>query len=314
MTIQISPQHTQVIYDWSGFKTKATSFGLRLRYHQEVSTVTVYFYDPPEVHLCCLARGGAEEAEFLASYLPLIQDSPLSEAILTAVVSGELPTAATAQAAVRKTAYVERTSEARRSIKSTSALDTNGGTGARQVQLTYYDDAGDGPFTEVVLLNGLTAVDTTATNIRYLARMEVTSVGSTGTNQGTIEVYNGTGGGATGSGFGSIAVGDNQTLWAHHYVAANRVCYVNTVAVNSSSATAANASVFTLKVKTLNSTSPEVALGDRIRLIGATSHLQRVYGKTLRIRGPARIQAYVQPETISAVTQRVSFDLYEVAP
>jgi hypothetical protein len=129
---------------------------------------------------------------------------------------GDITTVATSRVGVRRTAYTEQTSNAQRSIVSSSANDTAAGTGAQTVTLTYYAiSAGvvTGPFTEVVTLNGTTPVNTVATNICFYENVKVSTVGSTGSNVGTLTLKAATaGGGAT---IGTIDATDNQTFWCH---------------------------------------------------------------------------------------------------
>jgi len=139
-------------------------------------------------------------------------------------INGYVGTTSKSAVAVRASAYVAQGSAAQRSVNSTSANDTSAGTGAQQVTITYYDNSMAGPFTEVVTLNGTTAVNTVGTNIRYIEKLQVTQVGTGGSNVGTIQLWTTTAGG--GSVFASIIAGDNQTFWAAHYVSASRTCYV----------------------------------------------------------------------------------------
>ena len=125
---------------------------------------------------------------------------------------------------VRQTTYTEQTTNAQRSLASTSANDTSAGTGARQVVISYLDQTCSGPgggvpfFTETVTLNGLTPVNTVNTNICFIERIDVLSVGSSGANVGTINLYTTTAGGGTifasiGTGALATGLGDNETLW-----------------------------------------------------------------------------------------------------
>lgn len=137
---------------------------------------------------------------------------------------GYVGTTSTNFVTVRATAYIPQGTNSQRSINSTSTNDDVTGTGARTVRITYYNAACQGPFTEDISLDGTTAVNTVATNIALIERLEVITVGSSGGNEGTIRLWTATGGG--GSVWASIAVGDNQTYWAHHYVASNKTCFI----------------------------------------------------------------------------------------
>ena len=212
--------------------------------------------------------------------------------------------------AVRGTTYNEQTSNAQRSIASASANDTSAGTGARTIKITYYTSAGLGPYEETVALNGTTPVNTVATNICFIEKMEVITVGSGGTNAGVVTLYvsTGGGGGTIGTiGVGNVvaAAGDNHTLWAHHYVPAGQTCSITGLAVGASAP-----STFHLRSKTLTvaNAADELLSG----LITTTAAFQRTYGSPLLADGPARILAYAVPST-NGVTMNCSFDFFETA-
>lgn len=150
---------------------------------------------------------------------------------------------------VRETPYTEPAAAAQRSLNSvdggggTNVNDTAGGTGARVIRITYFDDAMNGPFTEDVALAGVAFVNTVAVNIRFIEKMEVISTGTAKSNQGIITLYDapdghggviGTiafpvsaSGGANTAGFPTA--GSNRTNWAHHYVAANKTMNLATI-------------------------------------------------------------------------------------
>lgn len=140
---------------------------------------------------------------------------------------GYATTVNTAFTPIMATTYIEQTADAQRSLVSSSAVDFAAGTGARSVRLTYYDQTLTGPFTEDVVLNGLTPVNTVGTNICFVESIEVLTVGAQLGNVGTISLKAAVaGGGVT---VGSIAPGDNRTQWAHHYVAAGRAARISSI-------------------------------------------------------------------------------------
>jgi len=72
---------------------------------------------------------------------------------------------------------------------STSASDTSAGAGAQQLEMHYLDAAG-APFVETITLNGTTAVNSVATNVRFIQYVHVSRVGSFGAKAvGTITAY-----------------------------------------------------------------------------------------------------------------------------
>ena len=215
---------------------------------------------------------------------------------------------------MRSTAYNEPAAAAQRSISSASAADTAAGTGAHTVEITYYDGTGAGPFTETVTLNGTTFVATVATDIRFIEKMEVKTAGSGGVNAGVITLFvNNTGGGGTVGtiGVGNVvtSVGDNRTLWAHHYVATGQTAHFSVlVAGVISGGSATNGQLFLRKRSPLVANSAEVILGDIVLAIGAFT---REFTFNPAVEGFAQIIAYGIPGTNNA-TLTASFDWSEV--
>lgn len=75
-------------------------------------------------------------------------------------------------------------------IVSTSANDAAAGTGARTIEI-HYLDANLVSQVETVTMNGVTPVNTVATNIRFIQCMHVITVGSGGSAAGNISASNG---------------------------------------------------------------------------------------------------------------------------
>lgn len=220
---------------------------------------------------------------------------------------GDITTAALTRVLVRRTTYTEQTTDAQRKIVSSSANDTSAGTGARSVKITYLDQTGAGPFTETLTLSGTTAVNTVATNICFIEQLEVISAGSGGTNAGTISLQT-----LASVTFGSIAVGNNQTFWAHHYIPTGKICNITGISCGHNGTTVGSGALFTLNSKQLNvSNSVETQVSDFVRLYGQTSTFARTYTSPIKITGPARIQTYVTPETASSTIYRAAFDFFE---
>lgn len=171
---------------------------------------------------------------------PNQQPIPISSAVSTATTAhifGRklVPGPADTPNILNATTYTEQTANFTGSIKSSSANDAAAGTGARTVRITYYTQTGAGPYTEDVTLNGTTAVNLVNTDHCYIEKMEVRTAGSLKWNAGTITLYTGAGGagtavGSIGYGIVYASGGDNQTLWAHHYVALGKTASVYNLA------------------------------------------------------------------------------------
>lgn len=214
---------------------------------------------------------------------------------------------------MRSTTYTEPAAAAQRSFASSSANDTAAGTGARTVRLTYYDGSGDGPLTEIVTLNGVTSVATVATNIRFIEEIEVVTAGSGGFNAGTISLFvnNAGGGGTIGSiGIGNIVtgVGNNTTLWAHHYVPLGYTTHFSVLVCGIISGGSATNAQFWLRVGyPLVANSADQLVGDLVLAIGA---FERTFTFTPQITGFAMVRALCVPGTNNA-TATCSFDWTE---
>jgi hypothetical protein len=229
----------------------------------------------------------------------------------TALISNATPVA------VRATTYTEQTVGAQRSLKSTSASDTNAaGTGARKVKITYDQDDVTGPFTETVNLNGTTAVTTTATDICFIEMMEVTEVGSTGANVGTISLYVNTLGTLTiiGSiGVSSLAVGgDNQTFWAHHYVPVGKTMHILLVSFGTTGNQIGTAILD--QKNPLVATDPEKQILDYLDVGAANNGSTSVFrtpASAIDIVGPARVVLYGISQGTNTMFQG-GIEFYEV--
>lgn len=213
---------------------------------------------------------------------------------------GYVATSAIATVPVRASVYTPPGNNTQRSIKSTAAADAAAGTGARKVKITYLDAACNGPFTETVTLNGVTGVNTVATNIALIEKLEVVEVGSGGGNAGSIQLMTGLAG--AGSVIGSINVGDNQTYWAHHYVPAGKKCSIADITVGSATV------VGGLTPNVLNPIStliPQRALDATTRHIAPNTY--KPYAVPILVDGPAIIFLNERPDAATASTTFAGF-------
>lgn len=240
----------------------------------------------------------------------LIIAPPGTKSALKGFSNGKVTRAATSQAPVEWTTYTEQTSNAQRSIASSSANDTAAGTGARTVKLTYYSVSGGsitGPFYETVTLNGVTYVNTVSTTIAFIEKIDVLTVGSGLANAGILTLKAGTGG--TGATIVTIGVGDGQTFMAHHYVASGRTMYLTGVSVGIKGADSAS---FDARVD--NPSDPnafERIVTDNIRVGTNQNTVTRLYGTPVEIPGPAHVRIYVNPDSTSNRLYFASMDFYE---
>jgi hypothetical protein len=127
---------------------------------------------------------------------------------------GNLTATSTSEVLVFGRTYAEPASEAQRSIVSTSAQDASAGSGAKAVRVTYLNSSYVRS-TEDFTLNGTTAVNSVATDIRFIESMQVIQGAAAA---GAITLRTVTGGGGTE--IMGIASATSQTFAAHHYVPA----------------------------------------------------------------------------------------------
>lgn len=221
---------------------------------------------------------------------------------------GDVSTTGTSLVSLRRTVYTEQSTNGQRSIASSSASDTAAGIGARQVKITYFDQAGVGPYTEILTLNGTNRVISVNTNICYIEEMVVTTVGSTGTNVGTITLYTLPAGGTA---IGTIGIGANQTFWAHHYVPSGKTCRISGISGSTDQTSSAYA-LLLLKAQTIPvGNNSELQISDTSRVYGGAAPTVRNYNSPIPVTGPSRITMYVQPSSNASQNTFGSFDFTE---
>lgn len=203
-----------------------------------------------------------------------------------------ISTAATSLTAVRASTFVEQTFPARRSFSSTNDNDNVSGSGTRQIRLTYYDGAMNGPYTEDLYLTGTTAVNTVNTNIQFVESFRSTLVGGNGGNVGNINMF------ATSSGGGGLIAqipsGDGKTYYGHHYVRPGSVFSVEQLFVNS---TAVAAGISIRAINPFVTGSFEDQIGTTFRVLPGGAGSQFDLQGDMRITGPARMTVYAKPDS-----------------
>jgi hypothetical protein len=99
-------------------------------------------------------------------------------------------------------------------IVSESANDSSAGTGVRTIEIHYIDATGNAQ-EETLIMNGLTGVNTVATDIRFINEMHALTIGSGGVADGSIKIAKT---GTTTLVYSMIFVGGNQSLVPHRMV------------------------------------------------------------------------------------------------
>lgn len=226
-------------------------------------------------------------------------------------VLASISTASTNEVAMNSTTYTEPASGAQRSIDSSQAQDTAAGTGARKIRITYYAISGTtitGPFTEDIVPNAGTPVNTVATNIWGVVSMEVIEAGSTGLTAGTITLYNSTG--ATGGTLATIGNGLRRNFYSVHYVPSGKTFYLLGWNHNG---TVSGSNIIQFRWYDYSSSNPcERILVNRSIADGGHGDKQVIPAVPPAVAGPARIVVYVSPAGAGTCINVCEYEYMEI--
>lgn len=128
--------------------------------------------------------------------------------------------------------YIMQTSQARRSVRSTSAQDAVGGTGVSKFKIEYLAEDKATLRIEVVTLAGTTWVDTAGADI--MAIHDINCIGPTGrVPAGDIQMNTAAAG--AGSVFATIKAGNNEWLTARMCIPLNRRLFIRSIHASAES-------------------------------------------------------------------------------
>lgn len=324
----------EVTREWSSFKKilDGTEKRLALQFEENNDDYSLFAIDGSIVYTTIIYKEGFEPVgwtdaqktdntndrdDFIANWTTDANNIATSPAISPAQAgsletfgltasrrSGYVTLSGTSTQPLRATDYVAPEENSQRSIVSSSGQDVSpDGVGAREVKIIYYDADLTGPWEEIILLDGANPINTVATNIAFVERIEVIEVGSDGSNAGTIELY--TDPGAGGSVIGSIAPGDNITYWAHHYVGTDNTSFITEIRVG---ADVLDGEALFSKRNPIDPTSPQITI-ETIRF----ETRSEFYSFTVpeKIKGPAIVFLNVKPSDIATVNIYGSLAFYE---
>lgn len=77
--ITIAPQFTQIEHRWEAWKAMQSRKTLVLQSYKDESTVTIWGYDGPDAHLCCLYRGAVPACVIASGYTQEQNDADLAD-------------------------------------------------------------------------------------------------------------------------------------------------------------------------------------------------------------------------------------------
>lgn len=140
------------------------------------------------------------------------------------------------------TQYVFPAAAIQMSLVSTSASDTLAGTGAQKVHLHYLDGSYNVQ-TEIVTMNGVTPVNTVATNILRINAVHVSQVGTNGAAVGSVSLTS-VGGATT---YALIEPNYNTARQAIYTVPAGKTGYISHWQASSGTAAGTHFTEFSLQ-------------------------------------------------------------------
>jgi hypothetical protein len=248
---------------WTDLKASVSSKSLAMQYGETSSSYTIFALDGPIAYRCNIfktdvsgqpiyppyysqAQNDIDKADFTANFKPIVNQrvsldagnklntSPVAT-LETMAALGLIPNAVSGRANgyaaaatvaftnIRAAVYLPQATDGQRSVKSSSALDTAAGSGCRTVVINYLNSAMVLK-QDTVVLNGLTAVNTNATDIRFIENMVCGTTGADVSNDGNIQLFTGLAG--AGSVMAQMNTFDSATFYDHHYVPIGVTCYV----------------------------------------------------------------------------------------
>ena len=169
--------------------------------------------------------------------LPVYAESPYPLAVSSGEISGAAPfysigeragvaVTATGDDIWRGTATTipipDQTNGEQMAVVSTSASDAAAGTGVRSIHITYLDTDWN-ERTEIVFLNGTSAVDTVATGIKFVNHIHTATIGSGGVSAGVIKIYKK---GDANTVYNMIDTGGNMSLTVSRMIPAGKTFYL----------------------------------------------------------------------------------------
>jgi hypothetical protein len=223
------------------FKTNISLKRPSIQYDDDGTIYTIYAFDGPQIFSCVIWKGAVPESvinggysqaqndtnktDFESNYKPYA-NRPVNKNEFDdprfVYRFGNLTATSTSEVLISARAYNEQGSQAQRSVKSSSANDSNpSGSGAKEVMITYLD-SNYVLKTENILLNGTTAVATVATDIRFIEDFKVIKGAATA---GAVELWSNNNG--TGTAICGIPAASDNAFLCHHYVPAGQRAVIN---------------------------------------------------------------------------------------
>lgn len=309
---------------WTQFKTNIASRVLSIQYDDDGLVYTVFAYDMLCVYACNIWKGtvpdriingggyaqatnDADKSDFETNYKPYA-NRPIDQYEFTDPRRvhrfGNLTSTSASEVLVCARGYAEPASQAQRSIVSTSAQDSDGaGTGLRQVRITYLD-SNYVLKTEDVLTNGTGAVNTAATDIRFIESL----VGIKGTDAvGAVKLMSASAGGGTE--ICGIGAGTQDAFLCHHYVPAGMRAFVR-----GWGATVSLAANLKLKGQTRfgsNLVDNILDLDNILVVAGAGNTFYTEFGGGMAVGEKTYVRVVVAPGSASSTITRAYLDLWE---
>lgn len=224
---------------WTDVKTTVSAKVLSLQYAQAPGSYTIFAIDDSLAYTCTIwtgavpdgvissgysqAQNDTDKSDFETNYKPYanmpIAQGQFNDPRIRRCI-GNLTATSTSEVLVSSRPYVEQSSQAQRSVKSSSTQDAVGGTGAAAVRITYLD-SNYALKTEDITLQGTTRVSTVGTDIRFIDKFEVIRGAAA---VGAISLLDSPSGAQ--NEFCGISAGTTEAFMCHHYVPAGKQVFV----------------------------------------------------------------------------------------
>lgn len=236
MALQIGSGFIEIPLDWASLKAIVSSKNLSLQYVENSTAYNIFAVDEMVAYTTIIYTGtvpsgasvdqttnDANETDFETNYQANanqpIRKGGFDDPRLI-FKFGNKTTTSTSETLVSLRAYVPQSSEAQRSVKSSSTQDNPSGSGAAAVRITYLNSSYVRK-TEDITLSGTSRIQTVATDIRFVEDFEVIDGAAAAGAISLLEAASG-----PQNEFVGIASGTTQAFLCHHYVPAGKKAYV----------------------------------------------------------------------------------------
>ena len=322
MTILNLQGTSKISCNWTELKNVISNKFLFLQYTDDGTSYQLFVFDGEIVYLNQIWKGtvpdgvisggysqaqnDSDKSDFETNYLPYANEPIVINKLTDPRIIhkfGNVGTTATTEVLCSARPYNEQSSQAQRSVKSSSANDTSAGSGAKAVRIVYLD-SNYVKKSEIITMNGTTAVPTVATDIRFIESFDVVQGAAAA---GAIELWTATNG--TGTAICGIGTATTNAFLCHHYVPAGMRCVIYNCGGTCSDDV--NFKLWSQQIVSGNRTDQIIDLDN---LIGITAGSRISFNRELGgviVGEKCYIRISIVPGQATSTTTRSILDLFE---